>query len=70
MDSLTMGNRIISARIVPDSLSWIINIPLARKGTGLGLNLVKELIDLNKGILNVSSKINEGSQFSVGLPSA
>ncbi len=38
------------------------------KGTGLGLNLVKELVELNKGILDVSSIINKGSQFSVGLP--
>ena len=40
------------------------------KGTGLGLTLVKELAELNKGILNVSSQLNEGSQFSVGLPMA
>lgn len=40
------------------------------KGTGLGLTLVKELTELNKGLLNVSSKLNEGTQFSVGLPMA
>ncbi len=38
------------------------------KGTGLGLNLVKELTAQNKGVLDVKSKLNEGSQFTIGLP--
>lgn len=38
------------------------------KGTGLGLNLVKELVELNKGILEVNSKLNVGSTFIVALP--
>ncbi len=39
------------------------------KGTGLGLILCKELVELNKGILNISSKLGKGSTFSFNLPS-
>lgn len=38
------------------------------KGTGLGLMLVKELVELNKGTVQVVSKLNAGSSFSVSLP--
>ena len=38
------------------------------KGTGLGLTIVKELTELNRGVLDVKSKLNEGSVFSIGLP--
>lgn len=38
------------------------------KGTGLGLLLVKELVELNKGNVLVESKINLGSRFTVSLP--
>lgn len=38
------------------------------KGTGLGLLLVKELVELNKGILNVKSIVGKGSQFVFSLP--
>ncbi len=38
------------------------------KGTGLGLLLVKELVELNKGKVLVESKINQGSRFTVSLP--
>jgi signal transduction histidine kinase len=38
------------------------------KGTGLGLMLVKELVELNKGKVLVESKINQGSRFTVSLP--
>lgn len=40
------------------------------KGTGLGLTLVKELAELNKGSLAVSSEPLRGSEFRVGLPLA
>ncbi|MEL6988283.1 MAG: ATP-binding protein, partial [Bacteroidota bacterium] len=38
------------------------------KGTGLGLNLVKELLELNKGNISVKSELNQGSQFTIALP--
>jgi signal transduction histidine kinase/CheY-like chemotaxis protein len=36
-------------------------------GTGLGLSIVKQLVDLQKGIIQVNSEINEGSEFIVRL---
>jgi signal transduction histidine kinase len=38
------------------------------KGTGLGLMLVQELVELNKGQVKVRSKLDEGSSFTVSLP--
>ena len=37
-------------------------------GTGIGLSLVKELVDLHKGTITVESKLNLGSTFTVKLP--
>jgi signal transduction histidine kinase len=39
------------------------------KGTGLGLIICKEFIDLNNGDIRVVSKKNEGSTFIIELPS-
>jgi signal transduction histidine kinase/ligand-binding sensor domain-containing protein/AraC-like DNA-binding protein len=44
------------------------NVHLARQGTGIGLNLTRKLVELLKGHINVSSKPNEGSVFSINLP--
>jgi two-component system, sensor histidine kinase and response regulator len=43
---------------------------LARKyeGTGLGLALVKQLVELHGGVMTVSSKPQQGSEFTVWLP--
>lgn len=38
------------------------------KGTGLGLSIVKELIDVQGGIISVESVKNEGTTFSFILP--
>jgi two-component system CheB/CheR fusion protein len=38
------------------------------KGTGLGLYWVKKVIDLHQGIIEVISKLNEGSTFIVKVP--
>lgn len=38
------------------------------KGTGLGLFVVKNIIDMYEGIISVESKIGEGSCFRVYLP--
>ena len=37
-------------------------------GTGIGLALTKELVDLHQGFINVSSKFGEGSEFTIELP--
>ncbi len=38
------------------------------KGTGLGLSITKKFVELNKGQIWVTSKINEGSTFHLLLP--
>ena len=37
-------------------------------GTGLGLNLVKEIVRKYGGKIEVQSKVNHGSEFKVKLP--
>ncbi|MCX6152482.1 MAG: PAS domain-containing sensor histidine kinase [Ignavibacteriales bacterium] len=38
------------------------------KGTGLGLLIVKELVEKNGGAIEAKSKINEGATFRISLP--
>lgn len=37
-------------------------------GTGIGLSLTKDLVQLHKGNITVSSKQDEGSAFAVTIP--
>lgn len=37
-------------------------------GSGIGLNLVKEIVHLHGGNINVTSQLNKGSQFTITLP--
>ena len=39
-----------------------------RSSTGIGLALVKELVELHQGEIFMDSKINEGTEFTVRLP--
>ena len=41
----------------------------AEKGTGLGLILVHDFIKVNRGTIQVNSKVNQGTVFSMTLPS-
>jgi signal transduction histidine kinase/DNA-binding response OmpR family regulator len=38
------------------------------EGTGIGLALVKELVDMLQGTISVSSQVNQGTTFRVELP--
>ena len=46
------------------------NIGKKNKGSGIGLALTKELIDLHKGKIEVESILNEGTTFVVTIPIA
>ncbi len=37
-------------------------------GTGLGLSLVKHIVNLHRGTINVQSEMNKGSIFNISLP--
>ncbi len=38
------------------------------KSSGIGLSLVKEMVELHKGTISLNTKLNEGSTFSVEIP--
>jgi signal transduction histidine kinase/Flp pilus assembly protein TadD len=40
------------------------------KGAGLGLHLVNELVQLNRGAIKVASRLGQGTSFEVRMPSA
>ena len=46
------------------------HLKAGRKGTGLGLTLVKEAIELHQGTITLESKENEGTLATLTLPEA
>ncbi len=40
------------------------------KGFGIGLSYVKTVIEMHKGLINVQSELNKGSQFELLIPNA
>lgn len=44
-----------------------INVSDEKTGTGIGLNLVKELVDIQQGYIEVTSEVGQGSTFCVML---
>lgn len=38
------------------------------EGTGLGLSIVKSIVELQNGTINVDSKLDEGSKFTIEIP--
>ncbi len=64
------------AGIAPDQLPFIFDRfyqaddsgTRTHEGTGIGLALVKELVDLHQGTIEVTSELNQGTIFTVCLP--
>ncbi|MEW8956988.1 sensor histidine kinase, partial [Clostridium sp.] len=40
----------------------------SKKGSGIGLTLVKSLVELHHGTIEVKSEVNRGSEFIITLP--
>lgn len=56
--------------IAPDDLTRIFEPLFSKKpkGTGLGLSISRKIIDSHQGVINVDSKINEGTVVTVRIP--
>ncbi|MCG8572748.1 MAG: ATP-binding protein [Spirochaetes bacterium] len=46
------------------------DITRKHEGTGLGLSLAKEIVELHKGKITVESAMNQGSKFTIKLPAS
>ncbi|MEO6655538.1 MAG: ATP-binding protein, partial [Pyrinomonadaceae bacterium] len=56
--------------ITPENLSNIFEPYFSTKetGTGLGLAIVQKIVDIHNGTIEVESKEDEGTKFTVRLP--
>jgi len=60
----------IPAELLPRIFDPFFTTKEAGKGVGLGLSVVYGIVDAHKGTLDVSSKVDEGTTFTVRLPLA
>ncbi|MFQ5772774.1 MAG: sensor histidine kinase, partial [bacterium] len=44
------------------------DVSRAKKGSGLGLTLVKQIVDAHHGSVHVESELGKGSIFTIRLP--
>ncbi|MEM6807291.1 MAG: HAMP domain-containing sensor histidine kinase, partial [Bacteroidota bacterium] len=68
---ITDSGRGISPDLLPNLFSLDKKLSMGKaqeKGSGLGLMLCKELVELNKGEIRASSEIGKGSRFVISLP--
>lgn len=69
--SLTDTGRGIPAERLPSIFDYAANARRTpRDGPGLGLAIVRGLVELHGGRVSVESRVNEGSMFSFTLPTA
>jgi len=57
-----------NVQMIFDRFSQVHGIRTSQKGFGLGLNIVKELVQMNFGEVSVESELQKGSTFSFTIP--
>lgn len=58
----------IEAKHLPHLFQPFYRVTTGKEGTGLGLTIAKEIVDLHGGIIEVESAPGKGSRFTVRLP--
>ena len=73
MRSVTDTGRGIPPESLPRVFDRFYRVPdqeAATAGTGLGLAIAKRIVESNRGTIEVSSQMGQGSTFTVRLPSS